>query len=60
MAGGVLVNACVVLTLYGCCVAYLITATQLLEDTPLSLWYCSLPPLMHISGLVPHTKAVHH
>lgn len=30
-------DLCIIITLYGVCVTYLITATQLLVDTPITL-----------------------
>ena len=36
-AGSRLVNTCIFLTLFGCCVTFLIISTQLIESTPLSI-----------------------
>lgn len=38
-SGALAVDVCLLLTLYGVCTTYLITATQLLGDTPLTMGY---------------------
>jgi hypothetical protein len=40
--GALAVDVCLLLTLYGVCTTYLITATQLLGDTPLLMRYACL------------------
>lgn len=44
--GALAVDVCLLLTLYGVCTTYLITATQLLGDTPLLIRYGS-PLFLH-------------